>query len=161
MAVVPVRIDTAGNPSPSVQRQRATSRAGFRRANISRRRADCEIQQDDIDKLMSFRIAGKKRVWCIQDRNIMRVLWWDPQHEICRVPKAYLIEPRGGADLVLAESLPPEHLLPRGAVIAFRSYHYCRWTVIFGTIIAGLPHFGQPPATSTVMLSAAIKSILW
>ena len=46
--------------------------------------------------------------------------------------KAYLIEPRGGADLVLAESLPPEHLLPRGAVIAFRSYHYCLWTVIFG-----------------------------
>jgi hypothetical protein len=41
------------------------------------------IQQDDIDELMSFRISGKKRVWCIQDRNIMKVLWWDPDHLIC------------------------------------------------------------------------------
>ena len=42
-----------------------------------------EIQQDDVDLLMSFRISGKKRLWCIQDRNIMRVLWWDPEHAIC------------------------------------------------------------------------------
>jgi hypothetical protein len=42
-----------------------------------------EIQQDDIDQLMSFRIGAKKRVWCIQDLNIMRVLWWDPEHEVC------------------------------------------------------------------------------
>lgn len=42
-----------------------------------------EIKQDDLDELMSFRIAGKKRVWCIKDRNIMRILWWDPEHEIC------------------------------------------------------------------------------
>jgi hypothetical protein len=42
-----------------------------------------EIQQDDVDELMSFRISRKKRVWCIKDRNIMRVLWWDPDHAIC------------------------------------------------------------------------------
>jgi hypothetical protein len=42
-----------------------------------------KIQQDDVDALMSFRISGTKRVWCIQDGNIMRVLWWDPKHEIC------------------------------------------------------------------------------
>ena len=42
-----------------------------------------DIQQDDVDELMSFRISGKKRVWCIQDRNIMRILWWDPDHLIC------------------------------------------------------------------------------
>src|SRR5437763_1834862 len=42
-----------------------------------------DIQQDDIDQLMSFRISGKKRVWCIPDRNIMKVLWWDPDHQIC------------------------------------------------------------------------------
>ena len=41
------------------------------------------INQDDIDELMSFRISGKKRVWCIKDRNIMRVLWWDPEHQVC------------------------------------------------------------------------------
>jgi hypothetical protein len=60
--------------------------------------SDCEkpakdrlaaIQQDDIDALMSFRISGKKRVWCIQDRNIMRILWWDPEHAICPSEKKY------------------------------------------------------------------------
>jgi hypothetical protein len=45
-----------------------------------------EIKQDDIDELMSFRVSGKKRVWCIKDRNIMRVLWWDPEHEVCPAP---------------------------------------------------------------------------
>jgi hypothetical protein len=48
-----------------------------------------KIQQDDIDELMSFRISGKKRVWCIRDNNIMRVLWWDPNHEICPSLKAH------------------------------------------------------------------------
>lgn len=42
-----------------------------------------DIKQDDTDELMSFRVSGKKRVWCIQDRNIMRVLWWDPEHAVC------------------------------------------------------------------------------
>jgi hypothetical protein len=42
-----------------------------------------EIQQDDVDELMSFRISGIRRIWCIQDRNIMRVLWWDPDHRVC------------------------------------------------------------------------------
>ena len=41
------------------------------------------IKQDDIDELMSFRIAGRERVWCIQSRNIMKILWWDPRHEVC------------------------------------------------------------------------------
>jgi hypothetical protein len=36
------------------------------------------IGQDDIDELMSFRLTGPNRVWCIQHENIMRVLWWDP-----------------------------------------------------------------------------------
>jgi hypothetical protein len=42
-----------------------------------------DIKQDDIDELMSFRVTGRKRVWCIRDRNIMRILWWDPDHKIC------------------------------------------------------------------------------
>lgn len=42
-----------------------------------------ELDQDDLDELMSFRLSGAERVWCIRDRNVMRVLWWDPQHEVC------------------------------------------------------------------------------
>jgi hypothetical protein len=48
-----------------------------------------DIEQDDIDELMSFRITGKERVWCIRDMNIMRVLWWDPKHAICPSEKKH------------------------------------------------------------------------
>lgn len=46
-----------------------------------------DIEHDDLDSLMSFRISGSCRVWCIQDGSIMRVLWWDPEHEAYLVPK--------------------------------------------------------------------------
>ncbi len=41
------------------------------------------IRQDDIDELMSFRVMGEPRVWCIPHKNLMRVLWWDPKHQVC------------------------------------------------------------------------------
>ncbi|WAH58485.1 hypothetical protein LZ023_02535 [Pseudomonas silvicola] len=41
------------------------------------------IQQDDVDELMSFRITGPKRVFCIRERNVMRVLWYDAAHGVC------------------------------------------------------------------------------
>lgn len=43
----------------------------------------CAIKHDDIDELMSFRITGASRVWCLMHQNMMLVLWWDPQHEVC------------------------------------------------------------------------------
>ena len=42
-----------------------------------------EIEQDDVDELMSYRVTGRIRVWCIPHANIMRLLWWDPNHEVC------------------------------------------------------------------------------
>lgn len=41
-----------------------------------------EIERDDVDELMSFRLTGENRVWCIQSQNIMRVLWWDESHGV-------------------------------------------------------------------------------
>jgi len=41
-----------------------------------------EIEQDDLDEMMSFRLSNRERLWCIRDRNLMRVLWWDPAHEV-------------------------------------------------------------------------------
>jgi hypothetical protein len=46
-----------------------------------------EIQLDDLDELMSFRITGAGRVWCRMHGNMMLVLWWDPSHEVCPAPK--------------------------------------------------------------------------
>lgn len=45
------------------------------------------IKRDDVDELMSFRLTGPNRVWCIQAGNIMRALWWDPEHKICPAKK--------------------------------------------------------------------------
>ncbi|MEI7833801.1 MAG: hypothetical protein WCJ56_11475 [bacterium] len=42
-----------------------------------------EIKQEDIDELFSIRLKGKERVWGIMDNGVIRLLWWDPNHEIC------------------------------------------------------------------------------
>ena len=46
-----------------------------------------EIQRDDLDELMSFRLTGPNRVWCIASGHIMRVLWWDEDHQVYPVVK--------------------------------------------------------------------------
>ncbi len=66
----------------TIQRQGSHPVEVVRLARKARDRL-AEIKQDDVDYLRSFRITAKKRVWCIPDRNIMRVLWWDPNHTVC------------------------------------------------------------------------------
>jgi hypothetical protein len=41
-----------------------------------------ELEYDDIDELMAYRITGAKRMWCMKDGSLMRVLWWDPDHQV-------------------------------------------------------------------------------
>ena len=48
-----------------------------------------KIKQDDIDELVSLRLTGQKRVWGIKERNILKVLWWDPNHTVCPSPKKH------------------------------------------------------------------------
>lgn len=54
-------------------------------ANISKEAKNrlSELGHDDIDKLHSFRITGPCRLWCMKHLNIMCVLWWDRNHEVC------------------------------------------------------------------------------
>lgn len=42
-----------------------------------------EINQVDLDKLFSLRITGERRLWGVRDGHVLRVLWWDPKHEVC------------------------------------------------------------------------------
>jgi len=44
------------------------------------------INKNDLDELMSFRVDGSSRVWCICDGSIMKVLWWDPTHQVYPTP---------------------------------------------------------------------------
>ncbi|MFK0572772.1 hypothetical protein [Endozoicomonas sp.] len=41
------------------------------------------IRQDDIDEVFSFHLKGKSRIFCIRDRHIAKLLWYDPEHRVC------------------------------------------------------------------------------
>lgn len=45
------------------------------------------IGQDDIDSVMSLGVTQTGRVFGIMEHNVMKVLWWDPDHMICPVEK--------------------------------------------------------------------------
>ena len=42
-----------------------------------------EIKQDDIDMLVSLHLSGTQIIWGIRKHNILRILWWDPDHKVC------------------------------------------------------------------------------
>lgn len=41
-----------------------------------------EISRDDEERLISFHVGNRERVWCTEHNGIMCVLWWDPNHEV-------------------------------------------------------------------------------
>lgn len=53
-------------------------------ANVSldAKRRLAEIEQDDVEALVSLRVEKRRRIWGIQDRLYFRVLWWDPEHRV-------------------------------------------------------------------------------
>lgn len=48
----------------------------------ARQRLD-ELKQNDLDELFRLRLSGEQRVWGIRDGRVFKILWWDPNHEIC------------------------------------------------------------------------------
>ena len=40
------------------------------------------LNLDDTEKLVSLRLTGRQRIWGIRVANILRILWWDPNHEV-------------------------------------------------------------------------------
>ena len=41
------------------------------------------LKLDDLEELTSLRVNSKGRVLGIRDREVFRILWWDPEHEVC------------------------------------------------------------------------------
>jgi hypothetical protein len=41
-----------------------------------------ELERDDVDCIFRFRLAGKKRLYGVQQMPWFYVLWWDPEHQI-------------------------------------------------------------------------------
>jgi hypothetical protein len=48
-----------------------------------------EISENDCDALFSLRISGKERIWGMRDINVLRIMWWDPDHLVCPSPKKH------------------------------------------------------------------------
>lgn len=42
-----------------------------------------EIRLDDVDDLFSLTVQGEPRVIGILDRTVFKILWWDPEHQVC------------------------------------------------------------------------------
>jgi hypothetical protein len=40
------------------------------------------LHLDDTDALLTIRIGHLERIWGILELNVLKVLWWDPQHLI-------------------------------------------------------------------------------
>lgn len=41
-----------------------------------------ELRLDDIDELFSIRIGKARRIWGIREAAILKLLWWDPEHQV-------------------------------------------------------------------------------
>lgn len=39
-----------------------------------------EINQDDVDGIFPFRLAGRKRIYGIREGRVLKLLWYDPFH---------------------------------------------------------------------------------
>lgn len=48
-----------------------------------------EIQLDDVDDLFSLGVQGEPRVIGILDRRVFKILWWDPDHQVCPSKKKH------------------------------------------------------------------------
>jgi len=42
-----------------------------------------ELRLDDLDELHTLHLSGVKRVWGILSGNVLSLLWWDPNHQVC------------------------------------------------------------------------------
>ncbi len=47
------------------------------------------INQDDIDEVFSFHFGGKERIIGLRDRGIVKLLWWDSEHQVCPSQKKH------------------------------------------------------------------------
>lgn len=41
-----------------------------------------QLNLDDTEQLVSLHLSGKQRIWGIRVANTLRLLWWDPNHQV-------------------------------------------------------------------------------
>lgn len=48
-----------------------------------------KLGQEFGETMFRFRLGGEKRLWGFRDQAIFHVVWWDPDHEVCRSEKRH------------------------------------------------------------------------
>lgn len=48
-----------------------------------------EIRLDDTAHLFKLNCGGPARIWGIADRNMLQILWWDPEHKVYPTEKKH------------------------------------------------------------------------
>lgn len=48
-----------------------------------------EIHMDDVDEVFSLAMGGTERIFGVRERNIFKILWWDPDHQVCPSSKKH------------------------------------------------------------------------
>jgi hypothetical protein len=48
-----------------------------------------EIFPEQLDELTSLRLTGNQRVWGQINEGVMELIWWDPEHQICKSNKKH------------------------------------------------------------------------
>ena len=48
-----------------------------------------EIGQHDVDRLISLRVSSRERIFGILDKAVLRLLWWDPEHQVYPSPQKH------------------------------------------------------------------------
>ena len=42
-----------------------------------------DLGLDDQDRIAELRLTGPQRVWAVRRGDLLHLLWWDPEHEVC------------------------------------------------------------------------------
>jgi hypothetical protein len=72
--------DILGNDHHAIPLNRLSKTAQNRLATLT---------LDDVDEIYSFHFSGKQRIIGIRDLDVVRLLWWDPEHEVCPSKKKH------------------------------------------------------------------------
>lgn len=48
-----------------------------------------DLHLDDVEELVSLRLAGEQRIWGIRQGSALLLLWWDPDHKVFPSPLRY------------------------------------------------------------------------
>jgi len=40
--------------------------------------------QSDVEEVVSLHLTGSQRIWGILREGVLHLLWWDPNHSVCK-----------------------------------------------------------------------------